>query len=405
MIASYLYATAFAGRAGLFASALRSAGEISIQRAQIFAQGEGLSPPDVRERLVPWLERSNLLNVKRLQNGKIDRVESLVLTYEPLLEAVAALYDSLDPTLEDRGCVQVLEMASEIPRPESEIRHAVALQIGEQPAKRAVELAKSYHVVAHRSGKGLPEPILYSERIWKKMGPKAAQSLSPLDATDRAVLLDLVNKVKAHQGIPESLLRDGAKKHGAEHMVNFGIGIGLLNRTQIQMADGAQRYFLQTPHFYADMGDQFGEDTCDRVKIFLDSVRNGQHFGRIGTGKVLFPGTLLRKLLNTGEIGPCSAIGTDYVTSERAGIVRVERPANGNLRNSVLKLVQQDTVQKVHDIITTGSMISSTNMMPEDVAEGVRFASIEQLRGEAAELPGPAAEAEREVLQKLRESM
>jgi hypothetical protein len=36
-----VYATAFAGRAGLFASALRSAGEISIQRAQVFAQTEG----------------------------------------------------------------------------------------------------------------------------------------------------------------------------------------------------------------------------------------------------------------------------------------------------------------------------------------------------------------------------
>ena len=403
MIASYLYATAFAGRAGLFASALRSAGEISIARAQIFAQGEGFSPLDVRDKLVPWLERSNLLNVKRMQSGKIDRLESLVLTYEPLLEAVAELYESLDPPLEDQGCVQVLEMASEIPRPESEIRHAVALTIGDQPAKRAVELAKSYHVVGHRSGKGLSEPILYSERIWKKLGAKAAQSLSPLKSDERAVLLELVNKVKAHQGIPESLLREDAQKHGAEHMVNFGIGIGLLNRTQIQMADGKQRYFLQTPHFYADMGDQFGEDMCDRVKIFLDSVRNGQHFGRLGTGRVLYPGKLLRKLLNTGEIGPCTAIGTDYVTSERAGIVRVERP-NGNVRNSVLKLVQQDTVQKVHDIITTGSMITSSHMTPADVAEGVRFASIEQLRGEAAELPAPAAEAERAVLQKLRES-
>ena len=404
MIAHYLYATAFAGRAGLFASALRSAGEISLQRAQIFAEGEGLTPLDVRNSLVPWLERSNLLNVKRLQGGKIDKIESLVLTYEPLLEAVAELYDSLDPTQEDQGCIQVLAMASELPRPQSEVLHAVALRIGEQPAKRAVELGKNYHIVAYRAGRGLPEPILYSERIWKKLSAKTAQSLSPLKPDQRAVLLELVNKVKQHQGMPESLVRKDAQTHGAEHMVDFGIGVGLLNRTQIQMADGKQRYFLQTPHFYADMGDQFGEDMCDRVKIFLDSVRNGQHFGRLGTGKVLYPGQLLRKLLNIGEIGPCTAIGTDYVTSERAGIVRVRRPPSGKARSSVLELVQRDTVEKVHDIITTGTMISSSQMTPADVAEGVRFVSIEQLRGEAAELPALVAEAEREVLQKLRES-
>ena len=264
-------------------------------------------------------------------------------------------------------------------------------------------LDSGMHLVL-RHAANLPEPILFCERIWKKIGAKAVQSLSPLTSDRRAVLVELVNKVKAHQGIPESLVRQDAKSHGAEDMVDFGIGIGLLNRTQIQMADGNRRQFLQTPHFYADMGDEFGEDMCDRVKIFLDSIRNGQHFGRMGTGKVLHPERLLGKLLNTGEIGPCTAIGTDYITSERAGIVRVERPAKTNVRNSVLKLVQHDTVQKVHDIITTGSMITTTHMTPADVAEGVRFASIEQLRGEAAELPAPAAEAERAVLQKLRES-
>jgi hypothetical protein len=92
------------------------------------------------------------------------------------------------------------------------------------------------------------------------------------------------------------------------------------------------------------------------------------------------------------------------VTSERAGIVRVRRPAGGSARSSVLELVQRDTVQKVHDIITTGSMVTAAQMTPADVAEGVRFASIEQLRGEAAELPAPVAEAEIAVLQQLRES-
>ena len=49
-------------------------------------------------------------------------------------------------------------------------------------------------------------------------------------------------------------------------MLILGLGIGLLNRTEIQMADGAQRFFLTTPHFYADMGTEFGNDMCDRVK-------------------------------------------------------------------------------------------------------------------------------------------
>ena len=404
-IAHYLYATSFAGRGGLFASALRHAGQISLDRAQILAEAEGFTRLDVRDRLLPWLERSNLVYVRLRQDKTIDSIESLVLTYEPLLTAVAEFYDSLDPTPEDRGCVQALAIASALPTPQSEVTHAVASNVGEEAARRAVELAKNYHIVAYKAGKGLREPVLYAERIWTKFNAKAAQSLTPLKNDDRAALLALVSKVQQHQGVPESLVQADAKKNGAEHMLSLGIGIGLLNRTQIQMADGARRSFLTTPHFYSDMGDEFGDDMCDRVKIFLDSIRNGQHFGRLGTGKVLFPGRLLQKLLNTGEIGPCTAIGTDYVTSERAGIVRVRRPAGRTVRSSVLELVQRDTVQKVHDIITTGSMITSTQMTPGDVAEGVRFASIEQLRADAAEQPEPVAEAERAIMQKLRESV
>lgn len=402
-IASFLYATSFAGRAGLFASALRHAGTISVERAQLLAGTEGFTPLDVRDRLLPWLEDTNQAHVRRRQDKSIDSIVSVVLTYEPLLEAVSDLYDASDPMPEDRGCVLVLELASALPMPQSEVLQTVAREIGEKAAKRAVELAKSYRIVAVQTGHGLPEPILFSERVWTKFNAKAAKALTPLSVGDRAVLMEFVTKVQKHQGMPESMLRAEAQKHNAEHMLTLGIGIGMLNRTQIQMADGKQRYFLTTPHFYADMGAEFGEDMCDRVKIFLDSIRNGQHFGRMNTGRILSPGVLLSKLLNNGEIGPCTAIGTDYVTSERAGIVKVRR-SQVKPGQSVLELVQRDTVSKVHDIITTGSLAGSIQMTERDVTEGVRFASIEQLRAEAADLPAPVAEAERAIMQKLRES-
>ena len=402
-IAHFLYATSFAGRAGLFASALRHAGTISFNRTQILAETEGFSKLEVHDRLLPWMEATNMVYIQRRQNTSINAIVSLVLTYEPLLEAVTELYDSFDPTPEDRGCVQALALVSDLPMPESEVLQAVARNIGEQSSKRAIELAKNYHIVAHHADYGLPEPFLFSERVWTNFDVKSAKALAPLSPTDRAMLLEFVNRVQDHQGIPEALMRKEARRHNCEQVLEIGLGIGLLNRTRIQMSDGADRYFLTTPHFYADMGAEFGEDMCDRVKIFLDSIRNGQHFGRAHTGRILSPDILLSKLLNAGEIGPCTAIGTDYITSERAGIVRVRR-SQVKPNQSFLQLVQHDTVSKVHDIITTGSVTSNVRMTENDVREGVHFASIEQLRGQPTNLPAPVAEAERAIVQKLRES-
>ena len=166
------------------------------------------------------------------------------------------------------------------------------------------------------------------------------------------------------------------------------------------MRDGAVRTFLTTPHFYEEIANEHGQDVCDRVKIFLDSIRNGQHFGSGGTGRILDPAVLLEALLNRGRIGPCTAIGTDYVTSEKAGIVKVERAFGSRCH---LVLVQRDTVQKVHEVVTNGTVSGSMNaMQPENVREGTGFKSIEEC-GQQGEVPEDVAEAERAIIMQLRE--
>ena len=348
------------------------------------------------------MKESNLCHIVR-QGENITSIDSLILTYDELLKAVSDLYDSLDPLPEDIGCLQVLEVASQLPTPESEVLHNAALNIGEEKAISSISLAKNYQIVACRAGKGLREPILYSERLWSRCIDRASAALSPLDNIQRSVILDLVAQVKEYQGFPESLLRNTARQNNVEPMLNLAIGVGLLNKTEIQMADGTFRTFLTSPHFYADLETEFGEDMCDRVKIFLDSTRNGQHFGHSSTGRILDPDQLLRRLLNTGVIGPCTAIGTDWVTSERAGIVRIRRLDTTSSR-CYMELVQKDTVSKVHQVVTKGTMqVDQPSMQASHVSDGRRFRSIEQVRAEAGELPGNLAEAERAIILKLRE--
>ncbi len=402
-IAGFLYATLQAGRAGLFASALKNAGLITIERAERFAAQEGFFPLDLQGLLLPWLERSGLARVRRAKDGATTHVESLVLTYPSLLEAVAELYESLNPKPEDRGCLIALDLASRLPVPESDVRQVLAKEIGDKESATALRLATGFKIVSSRRGKGLSEPLLFSERVWSRLSTKNAQSLAPLDRTDRAVLLHLIDRVRNYQGIPEDIIRGEARQQNAERLLDLGIGVGLLNRTQLKMSGGSTRAFLTTPHFYADMGDEFGEDMADRVKIFLDSIRNGQHFGARGTGRIFSPDLLLNKLLNTGTIGPCTAISTDYTMSELAGIVKVRNPT-GRPRDSFLELVQRDTVAKVHQVVTSGAVEASRAMEASDVREGVAFSSIEQMRADTGEVPEDLAEVERAIILRLRES-
>lgn len=402
-MAAFLHAMSYAGRAGLLVSALKSNKGISLDRCILLAAAEGFSPPDLENQLIPWMENSGLCRVKR-KNSKIISIGSLVLSYEGILEAVSDLYISRGPTPEDTGCITILGIACEMPMPESDVMHTVSSHIGEEKAKLALSLAKNYGIVSWRSGKGLREPLIYSERLWAHSINKAAKVLTELTRNQRALILEYIEQIRKYQGYPEGLLRDFAKQNNAEPMLDLAIGVGLLNRTEIHMADGTHRRFLTSPHFYAELEAEFGGDMCDRVKIFLDSTRNGQHFGRLATGRILDPDLLLSKLINTGTIGPCSAIGTDWVTSEIAGIVRVNRedPSRGLC---YMELVQEDTVLKVHDIVTKGIIEPRhSEMKDSDIREGSQFHSIEQLRPETGKLPDDLAEAEGAILTKLKES-
>ena len=161
--------------------------------------------------------------------------------------------------------------------------------------------------------------------------------------------------------------------------------------------------FLTTPHLYGELAVSHGRDVCDKVRLFLDSIRHGQHFGEWHTGRINDPVTLLGKLIDRGEIGPCTAIGTDYVLVEKAGVVNVQ--SSGYKHDQyVMRLVQKDTVRLIRDIlkheVSPGGLLAGGG--PGALAQD-RFVSAEQTRGTLGDLPEPTRQAEAEMLRNLRE--
>ena len=400
-IATFLHGTQRAGRVGLFLSAVRDLREASFDRVRTLAAMEGIDAFDLQARILPWLEALGLCRLES-KNGAIEQFGSLILTYGQLLNAVADFYESLSPTEEDRGCLLALGMATALPSRESDILHELATLIGEEKGLTSVSLVKNFKLVDFRSGTGLPETLMFSSRVWTRSIGNASNLLSSLDSTDREVILFLVNRVRQYQGIPESILRGEAQEHGAGNLLNLALNIGLLDQTTIVMKGGQKRSFVTSPHLYSDLAEEFGEDMCDRVKIFLDSIRNGQHYGERSTGRILNPEALLRKLYNSGTIGPATAILTDYSLSEKAGIVRVTKDRSTGM--GYMNLIQRDTVGKVLEIISTGFTDPGTRMNSSDIAEGYHFRSIEQSRSDLGKLSANMTEAENAIITQLRES-
>jgi hypothetical protein len=269
--------------------------------------------------------------------------------------------------------------------------------------ERATELAKAYKVVNVLEGAGITEPVIYSPLIWGDKISKAGKALSHLAPDRRDVLLKLMDMIRQYQGMPLSSAEAWVKKQGHPDLIKFAEGIGLLDNTKIVVAGGGFTEFLTTPHIYGELAASQGKDVCDRVRLFLDSIRHGQHYGAWYTGRIWDDASvLLSKLVRVGEIGPCTAIGTDYQLVERAGIVNV-KPSKYKPGQFIMELVQKDTISLVRDIVVNKAPLGADGIIGPGACNQSDFVSAEGSRARLGEAPQRVREAEQEILRNLRE--
>ena len=160
--------------------------------------------------------------------------------------------------------------------------------------------------------------------------------------------------------------------------------------------------FLTTPHIYGELAAIQGKDVCDRIRLFLDSIRHGEHYGDWYTGRIVDPARLLSKLVDMREIGPCTAIGRDYQLVEKAGVVNV-RPSRHKPGQFIMELVQEDTVRLVRDIVLQKASYSMGTSPVSGASNQSDFVSAEATRAKFGERPARVREGEQEMLRQLRE--
>lgn len=398
-ISAYFGATQIAGRVGLFLSSLRCQTKMEWRKFVVLAANSLIDLPTLNITIRPWLEQQGFIEVRG--NNDTDTVICNVVDYDAILRSTAVYFNSLRPTLEERLVLEILDCGIQVPTAKSDVYSKLSSK-SEEAVNRALELASSYSIIKVAASLDMNEPVYYSPLIWGDNIRKAGKALSHLDANKRALLLHLIQSVRDYQGIPERDAKNWAAQNGDAALVDFAVALGLLERTEILNNEGNTTSFLTTPHLYGELAATHGRDVCDRVRLFLDSIRHGQHYGQWHTGRINDPVTLLGKLVDTGEIGPCTAIGRDYVLVEKAGVVKVKPSARPG--RYVMQLVQKDTVELIRDILENRVRPPEMNAQPSSGMAGQdRFMSAEHTRAKIGKLPEPVRRAEAEMVRKLRE--
>lgn len=372
---------------------------MSWRKLRALASAAHLDGPQLRVTIFPWLKKGAFVEGDASEDSS--PIICNVLDHEAVLNATSKLFRMLDPTPEELAVIGIVDLGAQLPKLNSEILATKSLG-KEEVISRATGLAKAYKIVNVLEGPGVAEPVIYSPLIWGDKISKAGKALSHLKADRREVLLKLVDLVREYQGMPCVSAEKWVAQQGHADLVAFAVGVGLLDKTQIVVADGSHKEFVTTPHIYGELAATQGKDVCDRVRLFLDSIRHGQHYGDWYTGRISDPSRLLSKLVDAGEIGPCTAIGTDYQLVEKAGVVDV-KPSKLKPGQFVMELVQEDTVKLVLDIVAKRTAAMAGTVAISGACAQSSFVSAEGTRATLGEQPQRVRNAEQEILRSLRE--
>lgn len=398
-LSQYLGATILAGHVGLFLSSLRRHRRMKLSKFRALAAAAHVEWPMLKTQIIPWMATQGFIELGG--SGDDPTVMCNVVDYQAILRGTAELFDLMDPTPEEQAVLGLLDLGIRMPRTKAEVFKDGALG-KDAVVERALGLASAYSIVRVLEGKGVAEPIVYSPLIWGDNMAKAGKALSHMDATKRDQLFHLIDTVRKYQGLPRQSAERWATKVGSAELVDQAVRLGLLDNTVIATGSGERR-FLTTPHLYGEIAVIHGRDVCDRIRLFLDSIRHGQHYGDWYTGRIADPVVLLNSLIDRGHIGPCTAIGRDYQLVEKAGVINV-RPSPSKPRQFIMDLVQEDTITMVRDILTQ-EPIAADMTLPSGsgTCDQDEFRSAEETRAQLGEPPQRVREAEMEMLRKLRE--
>jgi hypothetical protein len=399
---SSLENTLFAGKCGALLIKLSADETEQLTQAKVKAHARvcGISGPELGVYL-------NALKVEGCLDWDSDGqiYEILPFSRERVLETTSKIFlSSVGATETEKALPLLLEFCLLRPRLHSEIKDYLST-LSERDSDHLLEIVATFNllgieVLLERSPF---EKVYYNEYQFGEKGQavKAGSALAKLPASQRLELNNLLEQVATKPGTPpESVKVSEAAK-------NFAIGLGLIEVSEVASPAGTAR-FLTLPRLpVPSVGSQIAnleDDIFHHSKMLLSSLRFGELHSMPSRGKIVEPYILVRTLLERDRVGPCTAIGQDYVILESEGVIKTIHADDRRGDQFYMELRRREPAEVVMNLLKSdgGSSIDARSLS-RNLELPLHYVGPESARPAAARsTKNQSPEALRRFLEELR---
>jgi hypothetical protein len=340
----------FAGKCGTLLSAMSASGQTQVPIAKViaFAKANNVNPRTEVPTILVELERQRLI-----QQGS-GAVEVLGLTSHSLLEHTATIYDESDHESREDAVLELSEIASESPLADS-----VAIE----------KISDQFHITSKEAsqiillGTGLrffdseplsaKENMLFNGNLFRRDDAKKINAvLSSLNVAD----VQHVNEVREKLESSGCVSLSSVKEILGEPLFQKLHSIGMFD-VNIVGNESGKHAFVTRPAAFSKFTNSMADDALDLAKAFVASLTYGMTISSYYRGRIQMISALMKKLIAGGEVGPATAIGSDYQALEFKGVVQVT-PAKGGM--FTMKLLKPEVGGLALSVIENGDLTAES---------------------------------------------
>lgn len=278
----------------------------------------------------------------------------LAFTRERVLRTVNHIFStSLDIDAEKR-LPELLEFCLVRPRFGSEIRDAFQDCLTKPQVDELLSALETFRILGARTvGK---DKLFFNTYQFTDKAERIGKALQAFTSLERQQLDDLLGEVRRRPGIP------AAAVDISDRVRRMAVGLGLVDANTVRSPAGEALFYTAPLFSPPSVGEEISHleaDVFNHAKVLLASLRYGETYSTRGRGKIVDPNWITSALLHRDAVGPCTAIGQDYVLLESEGVIRTTRARHKSGEQYFMSLRRREPAELVRSLLESAPSNSS----------------------------------------------
>ncbi len=305
-----------------------------------FAKASGIGELQLRHTVLPTLRNADVLGYTEGADGEIKGVEEYVGVTGTLVEQAIRVLSVLRPTPAEMALLHSVELAAFAPLVQSQhLDQLTGRGFPEEVAQHGLRLALAAGINQRVPSAELREAVVFNPYVWGTGQIQIAGFLRSLPPAERDALLGICQQASECPGLALPALV------GDQNVINSARKVGLLQATTVKSSagGGSSQTYVFSPLLESEDDAALTTEALHQRKLFVAHILFGVERAKAGLGRITDPELLVRRLVERGQVGPATNIGTDYHLVEARGIVRVEPAGTGD--RAFLRLVKPEVVK------------------------------------------------------------